>query len=167
MEEKARLIRDLDEAREKMRAVLVDIDREVEIYPHWQIKHVLAHIAGWDDAVIASLHAHAAGEDPATPAIRGIDFYNAQTVAEREALSYDLIVKEWELSREQFKSIIREMSPEKLGVPLVFPWGGTGTVAQIVEIFAEHEIEHAEEIQQLKAKAHAQPGVNAGMENRP
>jgi hypothetical protein len=149
MEEKTRLIQRLDQAREKMQAVLADVDTQTEIYPTWTIKHVLAHITGWDDATTSSLRAHAGGEEPATPAARGIDFYNAQSVATREALSYEQIVKEWKLAREQLKAAINEMPAEIFGEPLLFPWGATGTIAQVVAIFAGHEEEHAREIQEL------------------
>jgi uncharacterized damage-inducible protein DinB len=150
-EERARLIERLDEAREKMRAVLVDIDTRMEIYPSWTIKHVLAHITGWDDATIASLRAHAGGDEPGTPASRGIDVYNAESVETRDALDYEHIIQEWELAREQLKDAINEMPPEKLVEPLLFPWGQTGTVAQIVAIFANHEEEHAGDVQALRA----------------
>ena len=153
MEEKTRLIQQLDAARVKMRAELADIDQQVEIYPGWTIKHVLAHIAGWDDATIASLRAHAGGEEPGTPATEGIDAYNEASVATRDPLSYDRIAKEWELARDQLKAAIKDMPPEKFDEPLLFPWGETGTVAQIVGIFAHHENGHAEEIRQLKAQA--------------
>jgi hypothetical protein len=149
MEERARLIQQLAQAREKMRAVLADVDTQMEIYPRWTIKHVLAHIAGWDDACIASLRAHVAGDEPGAPAARGIDFYNAQSVETREPLSYDQVVKEWELARGQLETIIHEMPPEKFKERLLFPWGPTGTIARLVAIFAEHEEEHAEEIRKL------------------
>jgi hypothetical protein len=151
MEEKTRLIQQLDEAREKMRAVLADIDTQMEIYPTWTIKHVLAHITGWDEATTSSLRAHAGGEEPAVPAVRGIDFYNAQSVATREALSYEQIVKEWELARRELKAAINKMPDEIFNEPLLLPWGQTGTIAQVVAIFANHEEEHAREIQELES----------------
>jgi len=149
MEEREHLIQQLDQAREKLRAELVGLDTQIEIYPTWTIKQMLAHITGWDDATLASLQAHAAGREPAVPASQGINFYNAQTVETRQALSYQQVVQEWELTREQLKTVIREMRPEKLAEPLVLPWGLTGTVAQVVAIFADHEEEHAREIQKF------------------
>ncbi len=150
MEEKRRLIQQLDQAREPMQAILTEIDTQTEIYPPWTIKHVLAHITGWDDAATSSLRAHAGGEEPATPAVRGIDVYNAQSVATREALSYEQIVKEWKLAREQFKAAINAMPAEMFEEPLLFPWGATGTISQIVAIFADHEEGHAREIKELE-----------------
>lgn len=146
VEERMRLIQQLDQARVKMRAAIADIDPEREIYPGWTMKHILAHIAGWDDAVIASLQAYAEGKEPDTPAARGINVYNAQSVATREALSYNQVVSEWELAREQVKDILNKMPAEKFEERFVFPWGPRGTIARLIAVFVEHEEEHAEEI---------------------
>ena len=148
-EEKERLIQRLDQARQATRALLEELDTQMEFYPGWRAKHLLAHIAGWDDAAASSLRAHAGGREPATPAVQGIDVYNAESVATREALSYKHIVQEWELAREQLKAAILDMPDDILEKPLLLPWGGTGTAAQIVAIFASHEKEHAEEIHAL------------------
>ena len=148
-EKKERLIQQLDQARQAMRALVAELDTQMECYPGWTAKHLLAHIAGWDDAAASSLRAHAGGEEPATPAVQGIDVYNAESVATREALSYSHIVHEWELAREQLKVAILEMPDDILEKPLLLPWGGMGTAAQIVAIFASHEKEHAEEIHTL------------------
>ncbi len=156
MEEGTHLIQELASAREKMRALLADIDIHSEIYPHWTIKQVLAHMAGWDDACVASLRAHAVGNEPGAPAARGIDFYNAQSVETREPLRYDQVVKEWELARKQLETVIHEMPAEKFKEPFVFPWGWTGVIAQLVEVFVEHEEKHAEEIRKLIAAKRGQ-----------
>ncbi len=153
MEEKKQLIGQLDQARAHMLAVLDEIDTQTEIYPEWTIKQVLAHIIGWDDVTTAALHAHAHGQEPSTPAARGIDHYNAHSVATRQALSYEHIFKEFQLAREELKAAIRDMPDEKLAQPMLFPWGPTGTVAQIVAIFAHHEEEHAQEIRDLMAES--------------
>lgn len=158
MDERIRLPQQLDAAREAMRAVVANIDCLREVYPGWTIKHVLAHIAGWDDATVASLQAHINGEEPGAPAAMGIDHYNAQSVATREALTYDQVVREWEMAREQLKAIIRQMPEEKWREPFLFPWGRRGTVDLLVTIFADHELEHATEIQHLIAES---PGTAA------
>jgi hypothetical protein len=158
MDEKARLLQQLDGARERLRDVVDGIDVEEELYPTWTIKHILAHITGWDDAAASSLRAHAGGEDPATPAARGIDHYNAESVATREALSFEHIVREWGLARDQLKAAIEEMPPQQMAVPLILPWGPLGTLAQLVEILASHEVEHAEEVARIVADSEARAG---------
>lgn len=149
MGEKDHLIEELDKSRELFQAIVDKADRDALIYPPWTIKHVLAHLTGWDDATTSSLHAHAGGQDPATPAVEGIDFYNAHSVSTREELDYDHTYKEWELAREELKDAIRQMPPEKFDQKLIYPWGRLGTVSNLVAIMYEHEAEHAEEIEHL------------------
>ena len=149
MDGKTNLIQQLDQSRERLRAVLARLDTRTEIYPGWTVKQLLAHICGWDEATTASLRAHASGIEPAVPAARGIDPYNAESVETREALSYEQTVKEWELAREELKTVIMKMPPEKFKQPLVVPWGPTASVARLISVFVEHEEEHAEEIRRL------------------
>ncbi len=152
-DERLELIRQLDESRAVLCQLLADIPPETEIYPGWTLRQFYAHLTGWDDAVTSSLRAHAGGREPATPATHGINAYNAESVATREMLDYEHIVKEWQRAREQLKAAIRELPPEKLHEPLLFPWGRTGTVPQLIAIFVEHEgEEHAGELREWKAK---------------
>jgi hypothetical protein len=148
MDERARLIQQLDRAREEMQALLTGVDRGQEFYPGWAIKQVLAHILAWEDVTTAALDAHARGEEPAPLEVQDIHAYNAQAVAEREALSYDRVVAEWELAREQLKAAINGLAAERFREPLLYPWGGSGTVTQIVGIMAHHEEEHVQEMQE-------------------
>ncbi len=147
--EREHLLQELDDARQALRDLMREMDIHLEVYPHWTMKELLAHITGWDDATIASIRSLAADQPPATPAIRGIDYYNEQTVAERDALDYDHIVREFERSRQVLKDLVRELPEEKFYLPLVYPWGNVGTVSGVIEIFTEHEIEHAKEIRSL------------------
>jgi hypothetical protein len=149
MDVKEQLIEELDKSRRLFQAVVDKIDREAIIYPLWTIKHVIAHLTGWDDATTSSLRAHAGGQDPATPAVQGIDFYNAHSVATREELDYDHTYREWKLAREELRDAIRKMPPEKFTVKLIYPWGQLGTVSKLVAVMYHHETEHAEEIERL------------------
>ncbi len=155
MDEKQMLIAQLDQAHATMQEILDKVDLNQELYPTWTIKEILAHIIGWDEVSEMALRAHAVGEEAGTPAARGIDHYNVHSVSTREALNYAQIVKEWALSREQFKQSIVELPDARLAEPMLFPWGQTGTAAQIVGIMVHHEIEHAEEIANLLADAEA------------
>ena len=146
MNEAEQLISDLDKARHKTLELLKTIDEKREVYPGWTAKQFIAHLTGWDEATNASLKAHAAGKEPGTPAYKGIDFYNEQTVAERVPLSYELIVKEWTVTRDELRELIQTLPAEKFIQPVVFPWGPTGSVKELVEIMIYHEHEHADEL---------------------
>lgn len=140
------LVDRLDRARAEIEALLPLVSRELEVYPGWTMRQVLAHIAGWDEATLAALRAHAGGKESGTPAARGITIYNAQSVETREALSFDQTRREYDVLREELKQAIREMPDELMQLAMILPWGGYGKVEEIVEIFAEHEEGHAGEI---------------------
>ena len=146
------LIQDLDEARQQMADLLAVLDSNRELYPGWTIKHVLAHIAGWDEASIDSLMAHAADTESSVPAYRGIDDYNAKSVATREMLNYDQVYREWQQVRDQLKNVLRAMLTEKFSEELLLPWGERSSVDYVIAVLVHHEKEHVEEIRQLLAK---------------
>jgi len=141
MDEIEQLIQRLDEARSKIETLLPSVDPTKEIYPGWTIHHFLAHMTGWDDAVIASLRAHMGGKEPGTPAARGIDYYNAQTVETRQTIDLEKVKREWEQTRQILKDVLRSMSKEKFREPIVVPWGGRASVTQLIEVFMHHEME--------------------------
>ena len=144
MQKQAELIERFNQARETMRELLPAIDVHTEIYPGWTMKEVLSHLAGWDDSTVQALQIFAAGAPPLITAMRGVDFHNAQTVAERKELTYEQVVREWEWVREQLIPIIEQLSAKDLATSLVAPWGEKLTVLDILTIMIEHEEEHAE-----------------------
>jgi hypothetical protein len=153
MDPREELIAELDQSRAILRELLADIPPDIEIYPGWTLRQFYAHLTGWDDAVTASLRAHAAGQTPATPAVQGINAYNAESVATRSTLDYEHIVREWHLAREELKKALRELPLEKMDEPLLYAWGPTGSVKHLIEVFVEHEgTEHAEELRAWKVR---------------
>jgi hypothetical protein len=152
MEERERLIQQLDRARQAMRAALAGIDTEREIYANWSVKHLLAHITGWDQVATATLRAHASGEEPGEPTLQDINAVNDEFVASREALDYKQVAEEWKRVRQELETVIQEMPEDRFQVSMLFPWGEHGTVSQIVNIFSEHEEEHAVEIRKIRAE---------------
>ncbi len=160
-EERAFLLHRLDETRETIEKILPTIDASKEIYPGWTIKHMLAHMTGWDDATIDSLRAHVVDRPPSVAAIRSLDEYNATTVNTRQDLDYDQVVKEWRLTRQVLRTIIEQMPPEKFLAPLVVPWGEKTTVTYLVEMFRDHEEVHVHDIVEW-ARDPSQPLKKAG-----
>ncbi len=155
MEDRDRLIQELDNARHVMLSTLEGLPPDKILYPNWTVKHFLAHLTGWDEATTISLRHHAAGREPGTPAYKGIDFYNAESVSTRTTLDYDHIYKEWMQSREELKTIVRDLPEEIFDKELVYPWGPTGSVCNLVWIMINHEHEHAEELRQILEKEKA------------
>lgn len=150
MASKSELIQLPEESHAKIEQLVTQVDRDLEIYPGWTIRGVLAHFTGWDDAVLVSLKSHAAGGVPTVVAERGPDAYNSATVTERETLSFEYIYQEWQTTHKQLKIAIRNLPPEKMDEEIVFPWGQTGNVEDLgIGLTTEHEVSHAKDIQAL------------------
>ncbi len=143
------IIEQYETARAKMIANLEEIERNRKIYPLWTIREILAHISGWDDATIGFIRSLVNNAPPATPAMRGQDVYNAETVSTREGLSYDHIYREYIETRKTLLNLIRTMPEEKIVQPFVLPWGGEGTLVDLTNIFAPHEEEHAGDVRKF------------------
>ncbi len=153
MDNRPELIRRWQESRQAMLTHLEEIDKNRKIYPLWTIREILAHLSGWDDAVIASIQAHVSGSEPPITAARGVDVYNAETVHTREGLDYDHIYREFLATRQQALTVIRQMPAEKVEQPFVFAWGQTGTLDELLTTFIEHELEHATDVGKIISEA--------------
>jgi hypothetical protein len=145
-------IQRLKNARAEMQEIVKLAQDNPTIYEPWRMKEVLDHITGWDDAVSASIKSLLTGEPPATPAARGLDYYNAETVSSREAIPYEVTQWEWEASRAVLLGLISDMTEEQLHTHFTLPWGAQGTIEGLVEIFTEHEETHAKEIREMIEK---------------
>lgn len=148
MHKKNQLIEEFNQARDHVRGLLPQVDPHLEIYPGWTIKEVLAHLTGWDDATIFTLQAYAANEPVSMTAMRGIDYYNSQTVEERKELGYDQVVREWEWVRGQLIPIIDRLTDKELATTVVTPWGTIISIEGLIRIMIDHEKEHAGIIQE-------------------
>lgn len=157
MKTQTELLEHFNQTRETVRKLLPGIDLHMEIYPGWTIKEVLAHLSGWDDSTVQALQTFAAGQPPLMTAMRGINYHNAQTVADRKELTFDQTVREWEWIREQLILIVQQMTEQELAAILIAPWGASVSVLELLSIMIEHEAEHAEVIQARLANPEEPP----------
>lgn len=142
----APVIQQLDQAREKVRIGLADLDPQQEVCPGWTVKHLLAHLTGWDQVSLEALRAYLSGEAPVTPMASDVDAFNDRAVAQRQKLDYDAIKQEWEAVRDDLKATVTALPPERLNETLAFPWGPCGTIAELGLELAHHEAYHAQEL---------------------
>lgn len=148
------LIQRLETSRAEMLKHLDEIDKNRKVYPLWTVREILAHLSGWDDAVIGFIRAIIADEIPPTPAARGINVYNAETVATREGLDYDRVYREYIETRKTLIELLRQVPEEKITRQYVLPWGDMGSLEQIIRVFEHHEREeHAEDVRKLVEEA--------------
>lgn len=144
------LIDKMVRARSVLNAALEKVTPQTEIYPSWKLKQLLDHISGWDELVLAELHAYRNGITP-TQTVKGINEFNARSVAARHALTLEQSRLAYDTTRQEVLQTLRGLPAEMLTQKYNAPWGGKCTVASIVKIFVSHEQEHAEQIEAIFA----------------
>ncbi len=142
-------IQRFENARAELRQMVQQAQDNPLIYEPWRMKEVLDHITGWDDAIIAAIQSMCAGCPPSTPAARGADVYNRETVTSREALPYAVSQKEWEASRARLLDLLHSLSDEQIHSQIILPWGGQAALESLIDTFSEHEETHAREIRAI------------------
>jgi DinB superfamily len=140
------LIQQLETSRRNLTALVDQAPVDKLIYPNWTIKEYIDHISGWDDVIVEALEAHAKNEPVPQSAASGIDVYidayNAQTVSTRETLDLVHSRREFIAGHARVIQSLQDLPAEKFDQRLVFPWGGSGSVEDLIEIFVEHDQEH-------------------------
>jgi hypothetical protein len=149
MGKREEILETLEKSHTVMMAQLLEVDKQRKIYPLWTIREIIAHLSGWDDAMIGFVNALLTGKTPPTPAPRGVEVYNEETVSTREGLSYSHIVREYIETRAKLIDLARQMTEEMVVQKSVLPWGGEGSLLDIVEVFGPHELEHATDVQKI------------------
>jgi len=139
-------IKQLEDARRHLTALVDQAPTDKQIYPNWTIKQYIDHISGWDDAMVEALEAHAKNKPVPQSAARGIDAYNAQTVSTRETLDLTRSRSEFIAGHARVIQTLRDLPDEKFNQPLIFPWGESGTIKDFIDIFVGHDKEHTEHL---------------------
>ena len=140
------LIEQLENTRRHLTALVDQAPTDKQIYPNWTIKEYIDHISGWDDAIVEALEAHAKNEPIPQSVARGVNAYNAQTVSTRETLDLAHSRGEFTVGHERVIQTLRNLPDQKFDQPLIFPWGESGTVKDFINIFVEHDKEHAKDL---------------------
>ena len=149
MGKREEILKAIERSHAIMMAQLDEVDKNRKIYPLWTIREIIAHLSGWDDAAIGFVSALLKGETPPTPAMRGLDVYNEETVSTREGLSYDHIVREYVETRAKLIALVRQMTEEMVTQKSILPWGEEGSLEDIVQVFGPHEMEHATDVKKI------------------
>ncbi|MBM3465779.1 MAG: ClbS/DfsB family four-helix bundle protein [Armatimonadetes bacterium] len=116
----------------------------------WTVRDIVAHLAGWEKefhraAKVMARRSHAAfpWQIPHEDDWRE---FNAKQVALRQDRSVGEIFLELEQEQHAFTEWARRLTERQLAHEANFPWGGHGTLRDLLLMDAEHKIEHAHRI---------------------
>ncbi len=148
LEDKRQLIELLTQTHAAIQATVEGIDLEMGVYPDsgWRIRDIIGHIATWDRQVAKSLRAFRVGKEYAIPDLDETAFNEQDVLGQQELITQQLF-EEWEQAREEFKEAVEEIPLDQFPGDLLYPWGNErGTIARLVEMMTEHDVEHRNEI---------------------
>jgi len=143
------LIKSIDSVRGEMKVLIGNTDPELEICPGWKIKEVVGHITAWEIVIDKALKAFQAGDPPYFLREQDFDLFNKSEVEKRSARTLAEVIHEWEEVRGELKGTITKLNENDLQMEMVLPWGSERTVQELIEIIAEHEQEHAENVKRV------------------
>jgi len=136
----------IDGVRQKMEEVVAETDPVRELCPGWTIKEAIGHITAWEIVIHKAIRAFTAGDPPHFLHEQDFDRFNAESIRARRSWSLEEVLQEWKDIRSDLRKTIKALNPDLLGEELVLPWGSERTLAELIEILAEHESEHMENI---------------------
>jgi hypothetical protein len=148
LDEKRRLLELLAQTHSVTRATLEGIDLDLRVYSDagWRIRDIIGHIATWDRQVAKSLRAYRIGQEYAIPEFNEDTFNQEDVLSQGESTNQE-VFDEWEQARDDFKAAVKDLPLDQFPGDLLYPWGDErGTIAHLVEMMAEHDVEHSDEI---------------------
>jgi len=145
--DRMKLLQLMEDTPAKMEVMLPLVNPCKEIYSGWTIREVLAHVSGWDDAIIEALNAHIEGRSLSLPNISDLDEYNEMWFSSRTGQNNEQVLEEWRSYRQILRTIIEEMSEAKFSIPVSVPWGGKSTILDMIKMFCEYEDTQTRDVQ--------------------
>ncbi len=153
-QDKAGLLRLLDETRDQTLAALTEVDLDTPVYPEggWLVRDVVGHLALWEEQVCLSLQAYSEGSEYSIPGFSDVDAYNNQDVERRRKQSVEQVLADFNAARARMKSLIEALPPDKLSSDILCPWGSRSMIAAVIQDMAQHEAEHCRDIVEAARK---------------
>jgi len=146
------LITKMELTRSRLNAILEKATLQLDIYPSWNLKHLIDHITGWDELAVSAFRSYSQGGTPERVVKDGIDQFNADSVNARGAWTLEMSRHAYDSARVELLKAVREMPAEKLAQKFPAPWGGMCTVTSVLRILISHESEHAQHIEEMLNK---------------
>lgn len=147
-ERKESLRAELETSRAYLLSVTEQIDPKRALLPTenplWTVRDILAHLAGAEPGLQATVHRFLAGQE--LPEGFSLDYWNRRQVEKRQERSVAELLASLAASREETRRLLDSLSEEQLDVPGRHAAGFETTVEGVFRILAFHERSHGQEI---------------------
>ena len=114
--------------------------------PQWNVKDVLAHLAGAERGMLRIAQASARGEDPQLPDGYNNDVFNARQVAKRKGQSLAQVLEEIKGVHNEMAALLNSITAEQLTRMGEHPLEGEIALKDLLVVIYSHEVTHCNEI---------------------
>jgi uncharacterized damage-inducible protein DinB len=123
---------------------------QVQVEGVWTVKDVLGHIASWEETCLEPLQRYADGGPFEVQVIEDYMAWNDEQAARKRDVPLDAILDELATIRQGLVEAASRLSAGQWKQRVPFSWGGRGTIAEVLDVFYQHELEHVRSIQRWR-----------------
>jgi uncharacterized damage-inducible protein DinB len=142
----------LAESRQALHQAIEGLSQEemtqVQVEGVWTVKDVLGHITSWEETCLKPLRRYADGGPFEVQVIEDYLAWNHEQAAHKRDTPLEAILDELATVRQELIEAASRLSAEQWKQRVPFSWGGKGTIADVLDVFHQHELEHLRHIQQ-------------------
>jgi uncharacterized damage-inducible protein DinB len=144
----------LAESRQTLHQAIEGLSKEEMTQPQvegvWTVKDVLGHIASWEETCLEPLRRYADGGPFAVEVIEDYMAWNNEQAARKRDIPLDAILDELATVRQGLVEAANRLSAGQWKQRVPFSWGGQGTIAEVLDVFYQHELGHVRHIQRWR-----------------
>lgn len=105
----------------------------------WTVRDLIAHLASWEETILIPLKSYATGGPFQPEIITDHDGWNESQYQRWSSLSLAEIQAQSEAIRQEIVDLLAQISEAQWQAELPAPWGGKGTLADLIAGIAWHE----------------------------
>jgi uncharacterized damage-inducible protein DinB len=144
----------LAESRQTLHQAIEGLSEEemtqVQVEGVWTVKDVLGHIASWEETCLEPLRRYADGGPFEVEVIEDYMAWNNEQAARKRDIPLDAILDELATVRQGLVEAANRLSAGQWKQRVPFSWGGRGTIAEVLDVFYQHELGHVRSIQRWR-----------------
>jgi uncharacterized damage-inducible protein DinB len=144
----------LAESRQTLHQAIEGLSKEEMTQPQvegvWTVKDVLGHIASWEETCLEPLRRYADGGPFAVEVIEDYLKWNDEQATHKRDIPLDTILDELAIVRQGLVEAANRLSAGQWKQRVPFSWGGRGTIAEVLDVFYQHELGHVRHIQRWR-----------------
>jgi uncharacterized damage-inducible protein DinB len=144
----------LAESRQALHQAIEGLSEEemtqVQVEGVWTIQDVLGHIASWEGTCLEPLQRYADGGPFEVEVIEDYLTWNDEQAARKRDVPLDTILDELATIRQGLVEAASRLSAGQWKQRVPFSWGGQGTIAEVLDVFYQHELGHVRHIQRWR-----------------